>query len=38
MCAASAVAATAKLVDINTGRVVAEASIPAKGLVREQLH
>jgi hypothetical protein len=38
MFAASAVAATAKLVDIDTGRVVAEASIPAKGLVRKKLH
>lgn len=36
--AASAVDATGKLVDIDTGRVVAEASIPAKGLVREKLH
>jgi hypothetical protein len=36
--AASATAATGKLVDINTGRVVAEVSIPAKGLVREKLH
>ena len=36
--AASAAAATGKLVDINTGRVVAEVSIPAKGFVREKLH
>jgi glycogen debranching enzyme len=35
--AGSATATTAKLVDTDTGRVVRELSIPAKGLVREKL-
>jgi glycogen debranching enzyme len=35
--AGSATATTAKLVDADTGRVIRELSIPAKGLVREKL-